>query len=206
MKPNAQLWAKADSRTALERGIYAASASKVFSAAKRHKCHAPFNFLNPPWLWAQFAIVALGFFLAGCGEHSGGHAAGSKSVTFKTAEAAPDAFDAWDFVWRGPKRGLNVDLECVVLQPDGSRYAEQRFSAYPGNSDKIQSSFSPGFAGGDPKVFWRQPIRLRFQVAKGELVFLPADIASFKFRFFTRDTSGDVDWRRPFKTIAVVQE
>src|ERR1043166_1281867 len=39
---------RADSRTAPERGIYAASASKLFSTAKRHECRAPFGFLNPP--------------------------------------------------------------------------------------------------------------------------------------------------------------
>jgi len=39
---------RADSRTP-ERGIYAASTSKLFSTAKRHECRAPFGFLNPPW-------------------------------------------------------------------------------------------------------------------------------------------------------------
>jgi|ERR1043166_1317296 hypothetical protein len=50
---------RADSRTAPERGIYAASTSKLFSTAKRHECRAPFGFLNPPWGAAQFNHILL---------------------------------------------------------------------------------------------------------------------------------------------------
>ena len=50
---------QADSRTALERGIYAASASKLLSAAKRHKCRALFGLLNPLWrTWCCLALWA----------------------------------------------------------------------------------------------------------------------------------------------------
>jgi hypothetical protein len=99
-----------------------------------------------------------------------------------------------------------VDLESVVLQPDGTQYAKQDFAAYPGNSENIQSSFSAGFAGGDPKVFWHQPIRVRFAVNKGALVFAPADMKTFKFRFFKKGSNGEVDWRTPFQAIAAVPE
>src|SRR5689334_16735751 len=98
--------------------------------------------------------------ISGCNQGAGTEArTQGKGLAFKTAEPAPDGFDSWDFVWKGPKRALNSDLEELVLQPDGREYAKQEFAAYPGNSDSIHSSFSPGFAGGDPKVFWHQPIR-----------------------------------------------
>jgi hypothetical protein len=138
---------------------------------------------------------------AGCQPPATTSEAYAQTVTFKTAQPAPDAFDAWDFVWKGPKRDANVTLDGVVLQPDGTEYARQDFEAFPGKSENIQSSFSPGFAGGDPKVFYRQPIRFCFRVTKGDLAFAPADQKSFKFRFYKKDARGDVDWRIPFETV-----
>jgi len=135
-----------------------------------------------------------------------GVAAPKGPITFKTAEPAPEGFDAWDLLWRGPRRDPETPLEAVVLQADGKEYARQEFSAYPGPSDQIQSSFSPGFAGGDPKALYNQPIRIRFSVSRGPLTFVPADVKSFQFRFFKKDANGDVDWRKPFKTIEAVME
>ena len=129
-----------------------------------------------------------------------------QAVTFKTAEAAPGAFDAWDFAWRGPKRDANKALEAVVLAPDGGQYWKQIFAAFPGPSEKIETSYSPGFAGGDPKILQGQAIRVRFRVEQGEPSFSQADVAGFKFDFFKRDARGDVDWRVPFKTVAAVKE
>jgi hypothetical protein len=144
--------------------------------------------------------------LAGCEEPGTSVQNSIQTVTFKTAEPAPDGFDAWDFVWKGPKRAPNINLESVVLDPAGNEYARQEFVAYPGKSDSVHSSFSAGFAGGDPKVFYHQPIRISFRVARGGLLFLPSDILAFKFRFFKKDAHGDVDWRKPFQALDAVQE
>ena len=144
--------------------------------------------------------------LTSCQQAGTGALAEHQAVTFKTAQAAPDGFDAWDFVWKGPKRAATVNLQEVVLQPNGQEYAKQDFAAYPGKSDTVQSSFSPGFAGGDPKVFYNQPIRIAFRVEKGGVAFGTNDIKSFKFRFFKKDSNGDVDWRTPFQKIDALVE
>ena len=149
---------------------------------------------------ASFLVVT------GCEKEATITGSDGQVMTLRTAQPAPDDFEAWDFVWKGPKRGLNVDLEMTVIQPDGKEYARQGFAAYPGKSDGIQSSFSPGFAGGDPKVFFRQPIRLSFRVEKDSLSFPPAEIKLFKFRFFKKEPNGDVDWRKPFQTVDAVAE
>ena len=90
--------------------------------------------------------------------------------------------------------------------PDGQEYARQDFEAFPGNSENIRTSFSPGFAGGDPKVFYHQPIRFAFRVSKGDLTFATNDLKGFKFRFFKKEATGDVDWRIPFQTITATLE
>ena len=128
----------------------------------------------------------------------------NQGVTFKTAKPAPEDFDAWDFIWKGPKRSPAANLQAEVLQPDGSLYAKQSFIAYPGKSDAVHTSFSPGFAGGDPKVFYHQTIRIRFRVDKGAVVFALPDIKTFQFRFFKKDANGDIDWRLPFDKIEAV--
>ena len=153
-------------------------------------------------------VAAAGCLLAatGCQPPATTSGAYTQTVTFKTAQPAPEAFDAWDFVWKGPRRDANVVLGSVVLQPDGREYARQDFEAFPGKSESIQSSFSPGFAGGDPKVFYRQPIRFCFRVTKGDLTFAAADQKLFKFQFYKKDAHGDVDWRIPFETIEAAQD
>ena len=149
-------------------------------------------------------MAAMVLIFTACQQSGTGTEPQNQTVTFKMATPAPEAFDAWDFVWKGPKRSPAANLQAEVIQPDGGLYAKQDFIAYPGKSDPIHTSFSPGFAGGDPKVFFHQTIRIRFRVEKGALVFVPADIKTFHFRFFKKDSTGDIDWRLPFENIEAV--
>lgn len=143
---------------------------------------------------------------AGCQKSESPPGSTVQVVTVRTAQLAPAGFEAWDFVWRGPKRDTNTPLEVTVLQPDGAAYASQTFGGYPAKSENIRSSFSPGFVGGDPKVFHQQTIRLRFHVPRGNISFLPGDSKVFKFRFFNKAPKGDVEWRKPFQTVEAVIE
>src|SRR4051812_28965320 len=149
---------------------------KIFYQLRRFQVILAESEMNRTYHKLFWLAALAASFLQGCEKEATSIGTQSQAVILKTAEPAPDDFDAWDFVWKGPKRGLNVDLEMTVLQPDGKEYAKQGFAAYPGKSDGIQSSFSPGFAGGDPKVFFRQPIRLSFRVEKDSLSFPPAEI------------------------------
>jgi hypothetical protein len=102
----------------------------------------------------------------------------SKTVTFKTAEPAPDGFDAWEFFWTAPTINPAAQFDYVVLQPDGNEHCRYDLSKYKG---KMRSDFKQGFAGGNPAVFYNKDIRFSVRVTKGDMLFDANDKSSFTF-------------------------
>jgi hypothetical protein len=105
----------------------------------------------------------------------------SKQVTFKTTENAPSDFNAWTFFWKAPSKDPDAKLEYIVMQPDGKEYFKLDVSRVKAGA-LIRSDFKPGFAGGDPSVFYNQHITITFRVSKGDLVFDPNGKYYFEFR------------------------
>jgi len=106
----------------------------------------------------------------------------SGTVTFRTAENAPEGFGNWEFSWALPKFDPDAGLEYVVTQPDGTEYFKWVKPAVWNPGPLQRSDFSPGFAGGDPKVFYSKQIRITFRATKGDLVFDPNAKYEFTFR------------------------
>ncbi len=107
--------------------------------------------------------------------------ASEKQVTFRTAEKAPDDFNAWTFYWKAPSIELDAKFEYVVIQPDGKEYFKLDVSKVK-EGTVCRSDFKPGFAGGDPHVFYNQNVTITFKVTKGSLVFDPNWKYFFEFR------------------------
>jgi hypothetical protein len=107
----------------------------------------------------------------------------SKTITFKTASAAPSDFDAWSFSWSYPRWEKNAQLDCIILTPDGDQFfqqlIEQNSSWNPLTS--ATTEFAPGNPGGDPGLFRGKDIRITFRVTKGFLMFSPDGFYEFKF-------------------------
>lgn len=107
--------------------------------------------------------------------------ASEKQVTFRTEEKAPDDFNAWTFWWKVPYREPGAKFEYVVLQPDGKEYFKLDVSKTK-EGTVCRSDFKPGFAGGDPQVFYNQNVTITFKATKGSLVFDPNWKYFFEFR------------------------
>ncbi|MDD5064838.1 MAG: hypothetical protein PHQ35_08805 [Phycisphaerae bacterium] len=138
--------------------------------------------MNKAMTLGLFVALSAGIILFG---HSLGFAqtdkASGKQVMFKTAEKAPDDFNAWTFHWKAPSREPDAKLEYVVIQPDGKEYFKYDVSKVE-EGTVCRSDFKPGFAGGDPRVFYNQNITIIFKVTKGDLVFDPNYKYFFDFR------------------------
>ena len=121
-------------------------------------------------------------------------------VTFKSAEPAPEAFDAWSFKWMTPTKDPDANLWYVVIQPDGQEYFRYDLPN-SAESHSTRSDFRAGSAGGDPRVFYNEYIRFSVWASKGKLVFSQSDSVRFKFEFFKKNPDGKIDWKKPFKII-----
>ncbi|MBT3270966.1 hypothetical protein HN371_27745 [Candidatus Poribacteria bacterium] len=111
---------------------------------------------------------------------------GGQEITFATDGPAPSGFDRWTFYWTMPRLADGAEIASyVVLEPDGSEHFTYGAIGHdPGTS--IRSDFMPGFAGGDPSVFYGKPIRIVFRASTGEMRFDPGT----KFRFEFEQTVG----------------
>ncbi|MGD0784821.1 MAG: ankyrin repeat domain-containing protein [Sedimentisphaerales bacterium] len=127
------------------------------------------------------------------------------NITFKSAEPAPDKFDAWSFRWITPAIDPDAKLWYVVIQPDGQEYFRYDLAASAANRN-MRSDFKAGFSGGDPRIFFKEHIRFIVHVSKGKMVFPPAGSVRFKFEFFQNNAEGKIDWKNPFKTIDAVSD
>jgi len=127
-------------------------------------------------------------------------------ITFTTAARAPRCFDAWAFYWTAPASPESVETEIVVRKPGGQEYYGQKLNQLPAGED-VESDFRPGFAGGDPSVFYDQHIVVSLRFPQDQMTF-PADIM-FRppyFAFFQHDDEGKVKWQFPFEATGAVVE
>lgn len=154
---------------------------------------------NTRHLLLAVLAVGVGLLASGC-KPKATKSEFSKTVTFKTAENAPEGFDAWSFLWKLSSYDPDGHLEYVVTQPDGKEYF--RWTAKPeyGTMRGGTSDFSAGLAGGDPAVLYGKEIRVTFRVTKGDLVFDP-DPKLYSFKFYKGGKRGTV-----MKTIEAVME
>lgn len=109
----------------------------------------------------------------------------SQEIVFKTAREAPVDFHGWTFFWSMPVIEEGAKLDYVVIQPDGKEYFQYDISSRPAGHS-IRSDFSPGFAGGDPSVFYGKQIVFQFRVTKGTMKFFPNQSFRFEFRKETK--------------------
>ncbi|MDD5065127.1 MAG: ankyrin repeat domain-containing protein [Phycisphaerae bacterium] len=123
----------------------------------------------------------------------------SNNITFKSAEPAPEAFDAWSFRWMGPVGEPNAKFWYVVIQPDGKEYF--RYDLPILARGRLRSDFGVGIAGGDPSVFYKEYIHFSVFASKGKPAFSQSDSAGFKFEFYQKNAEGKIEWKKPFKTI-----
>ncbi len=107
----------------------------------------------------------------------------SDVVTFKTEVKAPVGFDAWTFFWQIPAIDADATLKYVVIQPDGKEYFHYTIGKQSKEGNKSRSDFAPGFAGGDPSVFYGKEIVFKFYVDKGKIKFDPKADYKFEFRY-----------------------
>jgi len=93
------------------------------------------------------------------------------TVRFRTAEPAPQQFDAWCFFWRGHRlESFDADLQYAVLLPDGTEhYVYDDLVVETGG--RVQSAFAEELNGGDPRPFWGQPITVEFRASDGRIKF-----------------------------------
>jgi hypothetical protein len=103
-------------------------------------------------------------------------------VVYKTAQAAPSGFSAWTFFWTMPELEKGATLQYVVIQPDGKEYYRRDVPAGDRPGQKFRADFSPGFAGGDLKVFYGKPILIKFIVSQGRIRFLDDSVFRFSFQ------------------------
>jgi uncharacterized delta-60 repeat protein len=127
---------------------------------------------------------------------------GGAVATFQTKEKAPPQFDAWTFYWNFPTLTPDAKLHYVVLQPDGKEYCRYELEQPSFSGRSFTCDFQPGFAGGDPAVFFNQQIRFIIRARDGDFSFQPE--AKFVFHFFKKDEQGKINWRAPFASIDAV--
>lgn len=106
----------------------------------------------------------------------------SHTVIFKTGELAPSDFASWTFYWTGPGIDRDANLQMIVLQPDGQEYTRHALTLGKGN--RVRSDFGKGLPGGDPSVFYKQHVAVKFTADKGQIRF-PGN-AQFHFEFHNR--------------------
>jgi len=126
------------------------------------------------------------------------------NITFKSAEPAPEAFDAWCLEGMTPIGDANAAFWSVVIQPDGQE-CDRRDYPISVTNRYYKSYFKPGSSGFNPRVFYKEYIRFSIRADKGNVVFQQSDIANFKFQFFRKNAAGQINWN-PFKTIDAVIE
>lgn len=154
---------------------------------------------NTGHLLLAVLAVGVGLLASGC-KPKATKSEFSKTVTFKTAENAPEGFDAWSFLWKLSSYDPDGHLEYIVTQPDSKEYYKWVAKPEHGTMRGGKSDFAPGFAGGDPSIFYGKEIRITFQVTKGDLAFDP-DPNLYSFKFYKGGHKGTV-----VKTIGAVME
>ncbi|MFA5292087.1 MAG: ankyrin repeat domain-containing protein [Phycisphaerae bacterium] len=126
------------------------------------------------------------------------------SITFKSVEPAPNAFDAWCLEGMIPIGDANAVFWYVVIQPDGQECERRDFPKSAVNR-YYKSYFKPGSSKCTPRVFYNKSIKVCVRADKDSVVFEQSDIDFFKFQFFKKNAAGQIDWN-PFKTINAVLE
>lgn len=127
-----------------------------------------------------------------------------KEGRFRTAEPAPDRFDAWAFLWEGCRGNTNTEWEMVIYQPDGEVYWGKNLSGLETNFAEIRSDFGNGPGNPDSAVFEGKVIEVIFRVVQGEGQLASPD--DFRFEFFRTNSNGSINWEQPAKTIPAINE
>lgn len=127
-----------------------------------------------------------------------------KEGRFRTAEPAPDQFDAWTFFWEGCRGSTNTEWEMVIYQPDGEVYWGRNLSDLATSFSEVRSDFGHGPGNPDSGVFQGKLIEVIFRVVQGEGRLASPD--DFRFEFFRTNSNGGIDWEKPAKTIPAINE
>ena len=124
------------------------------------------------------------------------------TVRFRTAEPAPQQFDAWTFFWRGPRlESFDADLQYVVLLPDGTEHHVYDDLVVEAGGH-VRSDFAEEFSGGDPRPLHGQPITIEFRASEGRMKF--SRTGEYSFAFYERTAEGTIDWQQPFAKVDAV--